>query len=63
MLVFAVLLDESGITKETSDIVVVSNPEHHIPLFTVRFRSRPDPDDDRNKQYTTMEQRRRDAAS
>ena len=37
MLVFAVLMDQTGLTKRQSGIVVVHKPEHQLPLFVLTF--------------------------
>lgn len=37
MLVFAILHDPSGITAETSDIVVMHRSDFQLPMFTVNF--------------------------
>jgi hypothetical protein len=37
MLVFAVLMDRSGLTKRQSGIVVVHKPEHQLPMFILTF--------------------------
>lgn len=35
MLVFAVLVDASGLTKDGGSIIVVNKPEHQLPLFVL----------------------------
>ena len=37
MLVFAVLVDRSGLTCDKGSIVVVNRPEHQLPLFVLTF--------------------------
>jgi len=37
MIVFAVLTCKNGLTKKTSQIIVVNKPEHQLPLFVVSF--------------------------
>ncbi|KAH8075247.1 ADP-D-ribose binding protein [Aureococcus anophagefferens] len=37
MLVFAVLVDRSGLTKDSPQIVVINKPEHQLPLFVLTF--------------------------
>ena len=41
MLVFAVLMDRTGLTKRQSGIVVVHKPEHQLPLAVVTFEKAP----------------------
>ena len=37
MIVFAVLVDRSGLTCDKGSIVVVNKPEHQLPLFVLTF--------------------------
>ena len=37
MIVFAVLVDRSGLTCDKGSIVVVNRPEHQLPLFVLTF--------------------------
>jgi hypothetical protein len=37
MLVFALLMDRTGLTANNSGIVVINKPEHQLPLFVVTF--------------------------
>ena len=37
MIVFAVLMDESGLTKRQNSIVVVNRTEHQLPMFVISF--------------------------
>lgn len=37
MLVVALLTDKTGLTLDNEDYVVISKPEHQLPLFTVTF--------------------------
>lgn len=40
MLVVAVIMDRTGLTKNNGSVVVVHKPEHHLPLFVVTFSNR-----------------------
>jgi len=40
MLVFAVLMDRSGLTKRQQGIVVINKSEHQLPLFVITFEQR-----------------------
>jgi hypothetical protein len=40
MLVFAVLMDRSGLTKRQQGIVVINKSEHQLPLFVITFEHR-----------------------
>lgn len=37
MLVFALLMDRTGLTENTGKVVVINKPEHQLPLFVVTF--------------------------
>ena len=37
MLVFAVLLDKSGLTTDKGNILVIHKPEHQLPIFVITF--------------------------
>ena len=37
MIVFAVLMDRSGVTNDTGAITVINKPDHQLPLFMFRF--------------------------
>lgn len=39
MLVFAVLMDRSGLTKHQQGIVVINRPEHQLPMFVLTFEN------------------------
>jgi hypothetical protein len=39
MLVFACLMDPDGITKETSEVLVIHLRDRHIPLFAITFQA------------------------
>ena len=39
MLVFAVLMDRSGLTKHQQGIVVINRPEHQLPMFVITFEN------------------------
>ena len=40
MLVFAVLVDKSGLTLDNGSIIVVNKPEYQLPLFVLTFNGR-----------------------
>jgi hypothetical protein len=40
MLVFAVLMDKTGLTTKAGEIVVINKTSHQLPLFVVSFQSR-----------------------
>ena len=40
MLVFAVIMDRSGLTKRQQGIVVINKSEHQLPLFVITFEHR-----------------------
>lgn len=37
LLVVAVIMDRTGLTKDNGSIVVLHKPKHHLPLFVVTF--------------------------
>jgi len=39
MIVFAVLMDQSGLTKRAGGIVVVNKTEHQLPMFVITFEA------------------------
>ena len=39
MLVFAVLLDKSGLTTDQGNILVIHKPEHQLPIFVITFNN------------------------
>eukprot|EP00940_MAST-03C_sp_MAST-3C-sp2_P000307 g307.t1 len=40
LIVFAVLMDNSGLTENLKNLVVINKPEHQLPLFVVSFQTR-----------------------
>ena len=39
MLVFAVLLDKSGLTTNQGNIIVIHKPDHQLPIFVITFNN------------------------
>ena len=37
MIVFAIIMDKSGLTADANNVIVVNKMEHQLPLFVVSF--------------------------